>query len=182
MSLSGVFLRFGGTFLRILEFCLATIIMAIFAHFVDNIRDSGYRVGSSWIAVLSISAAAAVYTLFGVMFTLCLGGSMFFGNLAIMLDVAFMGAFIYVAYTTRGGSDGCDGITYTPLGNGYVGSRTRRHVVSSLYRTCQLDTVCFSFAVALCRCPLRFLRLERNVAVCHGPQQTDQKTFEQGVI
>lgn len=121
-----------------------------FAYFVHNLNDANYRIADSWRAVLGICSAAALYTLFGVLLTLCPGGSLGFGSLAIILDIAFVGGFIFVAYATRGWSRGCSGGVYTPLGDGYAGTFTGLRIASSLRRACQLNTVCFAFAITLC--------------------------------
>lgn len=150
MSLSGLLLRVGGTFTRFLQFICASVIVGIFAYFIDKLRDAHAPVADDWRAVLGISGAAAIYTLCGIIFTLCLGGNALFGNLAVVLDVAFIGAFIYVSYATRAGSDGCSGVVSTPLGNGPANKSTGLFVASSLRTACQLNTACFAMAIASC--------------------------------
>lgn len=150
MSISGLLLRVGGTFSRFLQFVCAAVIVGIFAYFIAKLRDAHVPVADDWRAVLGISAAAAGYSLCGIIFTLCLGGNALFGNLAVLLDVAFIGAFIYVSYATRAGSDGCSGVVSTPLGNGPASQDTGLFVASSLRRACQLNTACFALAIASC--------------------------------
>lgn len=149
MGLGGVFFKFGGTVARFLQFCSSIIIVGIFAYFVHNIRSSGYSTPRPWAAVLGISSAAAVYTLAGVLFTVCLGSSSVFGNLAILLDIAFVGAFAYVAYATRGGAGRCRGFVYTPLGFGNADQETGLFVASDLRSACRYNRVAFAFAIIL---------------------------------
>lgn len=150
MSLSGVFLRFGGIFNRILQFIFSIICLGIYAYFVSNIRDAGFR-PSDWTgAILGISTASSIYTLFGIVFTLCLGGNILFGNLAIILDVAFIGAFIFVSYATRAARHSCSGYVVTPLGSGAADAETGLTIASSLRRACHLETAVFASAIILC--------------------------------
>ena len=149
MSLSGILLRFGGVINRILQLIFSIISVGIYAYFVSNIREAGFR-PSNWTgAILGISTASAIYTLFGIVFTLCLGAN-FFGSLAIILDVAFIGAFIFVAYATRAARHSCSGYVATPLGAGSAGSETGLTIATSLRRACQMETVVFASAIILC--------------------------------
>jgi hypothetical protein len=61
-------------------------------------------------AVEGMSGAAVLYTIPGVIFTLCLGGIAFFGFLGTVLDIAFVGCFAAIAYYTRYGANSCRGI------------------------------------------------------------------------
>ena len=72
------------------------------------------------------------------------------GNLAIILDVAFIGAFIFVSYATRAARHSCSGYVVTPLGSGAAGADTGLRVASSLRRACQLETAVFASAIILC--------------------------------
>jgi hypothetical protein len=58
--------------------------------------------------VEGLSGAAALYTLFAVLFTCCLGGFMFFAFIGIVANVLFIGAFIAIAILTRGAWNSCD--------------------------------------------------------------------------
>ena len=149
MGVGGIFLKFGGTVARFLQICSAVIIVGIFAYFVRNNRQTGYKFPNTWSAVLGIASAAAIYTLAGVFFTICLGGSALFGNLAILLDILFVGAFAYVAYATRGGAGRCRGFVYTPLGSGPANQGTGNFIVDDLRSACRYNRVAFAFAIIL---------------------------------
>ncbi len=124
--------------------------MSVFAYFIDKLRRSGSPQASRWQAVLAISTIATIYTLFSIIFTLFLGGNALFGNLAILLDIIFIGMFMYVAYATRDGSKGCKGYVYTPLGAGDANNHVGLNVDSSNGEACRLNTLVFALAILLC--------------------------------
>lgn len=62
-----------------------------------------------------ISGAAVIYTAFATILTCFLGGITFFAFLAILLDVAFLGAFLAIVILARGGRHTSG--AYSPLGN-----------------------------------------------------------------
>ena len=72
----------------------------------------------------------------------------------MLLDLAFCGAFSYVAFAARGGDGSCNGNVNTPFGSGntYVDNRvstghggfTR---LPSLHTACQLEKACFAVAI-----------------------------------
>lgn len=117
MSIGGVFLRFGATGLRLLEFCCAAVALGIYSYFLAVLSDKHLHIPTWEKAVEGMSGAAVLYTIFGVLFTICLGGVRFFAFLAIVLDILFAGCFAAIAYYTRHGTDHCNsGIVNTPLG------------------------------------------------------------------
>lgn len=118
MTAGGVVIRFGGLLLRILQFGCAAVGLGIFSYFLATLADHNLPIDTKWRAVEGITGAAVLYTIFGVILTLCLGGKAFFGFLAVFLDICFVGAFIAVAWMTRHGAGSCSGNVRTPLGNG----------------------------------------------------------------
>lgn len=118
MTAGGAALRFGGLFLRILQFCCAGIALGIFSYFLSVLADRDLPIATRWKAVEGLTGAATLYTIFGVIFVLFLGGNTFFGFLAVLLDILFVGAFVAVAWFTRHGADSCSGNVQTPLGSG----------------------------------------------------------------
>lgn len=101
-----------------------------------------------------ISGVAVLYTFTGLALLCFVAGIAFFSIVAILLDLAFAGAFAYVAYQTRGGANSCNGTVDTVYGTGdadstnYVpngdGGSTR---LPSFRQACQLETACFSVAI-----------------------------------
>jgi len=118
MSVGSVFLRFGGFFLRILQFFCSAVGLGIFSYFLAVLADKHLPIATKWKAVEGLTGAATLYTIFGVVFILCLGGNTFFGFLAAFLDILFVGAFVAVAIMTRHGAGSCTGNVQTPLGDG----------------------------------------------------------------
>lgn len=76
------------------------------------------------MAVTGIAGAAVIYTIFAVVLTCCLAGVTFFAFLGLVLDVAFVGAFIAIAVLLREGANSCTGLVNTPLGEGQANSNT----------------------------------------------------------
>jgi len=123
MAIGGAILRFGGLGLRILQFCCAGIALGIFSYFLSVLADRDLPISKKWQAVEGITGAACVYTIFGILLVLFLGGKAFFGYLAVVLDILFALAFIAVVYLTRHGASSCKGDVKTPLGNGPSNSK-----------------------------------------------------------
>ncbi|KAM3080885.1 hypothetical protein ACMFMG_004847 [Clarireedia jacksonii] len=140
-------------FLRIIEFCCAAIILGIFSYFLAALADHDLGIATYLKAVEGIAGAGVLYTIIGLLLLCCLAGFVFFSIIAILLDFAFTGAFIYVAYATRGGRS-CSGFVNTPLGSGNANSNTRIDSGSkgfvglpSLKTACKLNTACFAVAI-----------------------------------
>lgn len=141
-------------FLRFIEFCCAAIILGIFSYFLAVLSNHHLHI-PTWIkAVEGISGAAVLYTLFALFLVFCLGGMAFFSALGMLLDLAFVGAFIYLAYATRNGRHSCNGHVNTPLGSGDTngantvpqGSGGGIHL-PSLKTSCRLEKACFAVAL-----------------------------------
>lgn len=86
-------------------------------------------------AVEGMAGAAVIYTAFAIILTCFLGGKTFFAFLALLLDFAFVGAFVAIAVLTRGGARSCSGKNVpSPLGTGNT-------------RACKLETTVFAVAI-----------------------------------
>jgi hypothetical protein len=141
-------------FLRGIVFCCATIILGIFSYFLATLHNHGLHIDTHIRAVEGISGAGVLYSLIGLLFLCCLAGFTFTSAIAILLDLCFVGAFIYVACATSGGAGGCKGNVDTPFGHGntYVdntvstgnGGYAR---LPSLRQACRLETASFSVAI-----------------------------------
>jgi len=103
-------------------------------------------------AVEGISGAAVLYTIIAFLLVCCLGGIAFFAFIGMVLDLAFTGAFAYIAYATRHGANSCSGIVNTPLGIGGADSNVSDgnggviHL-PSLHNACKMNTACFAVAI-----------------------------------
>jgi len=156
--------KFGGLALkslslviRGLEFCCAAIILGIFCYFLATLDNHDLHIATYIRAVTGISGAAVVYTLAGLILVCCLGGIAILSMVAILLDLAFTGAFIYIAWATRGGASSCRGNVATPFGNGNTNVRNQVTggdggitVLPSLRTACKMQTACFAVAIVAC--------------------------------
>jgi hypothetical protein len=145
MALGGAFLRFGQTGLRLLEFASAAIILGIYSYFLAVLANKDIQIPAWEKAVEGIAGAGVLYTIFGVLFTLCLGGITFFALIAVFLDLCFVGGFAAIAYYTRHGANSCKGVVNTPLGVG-LSSESAPGAGHWGY-VCSLNTACFAMAV-----------------------------------
>jgi len=149
----GIALKLLQWFLRIIEFCCAAIILGIFSYFLAALHNHKLGIAEYIRAVEGISGAGVLYTIIALLLLCCLAGVPFFSFLAIFLDVAFIGAFIYVAWATRGGDGSCNGFVNTPLGSGIASSNTITTNnggfvrLPSLRFACRLNTACFAVAI-----------------------------------
>jgi hypothetical protein len=154
MAFGGVALKSLSLFLRFIQFCCAAIILGIFSYFLATLHNHGLSIATYIRAVEGISGAAVIYTLFALLLVCCLGGIAFFSVLGMLLDLAFAGAFIYIAWATRGGAGSCKGNVNTPFGSGntYVDNSVATGnggftALPSLREACRLETACFAVAI-----------------------------------
>lgn len=156
MGFGGAALKGGQTLLYALEFCCAAIIIGIYSYFMAVMADRDVTI-PKWVqAVSGMSAAAVIYTIFGVVLTCCLGGKRFFALLGILLDLLFMGAFIAISVLTRDGATSCSGNVRTPIGNGdedakqgwsNSSSEDQYTYAVSLGTACTMNKACFAVAI-----------------------------------
>ncbi|KAK7189223.1 hypothetical protein DPSP01_005387 [Paraphaeosphaeria sporulosa] len=157
MALGGAALKLFQTILYAIEFCCAAIILGIYSYFLATLADRDLTIYTWAKAVEGMSGAAVLYTIFAVLLTCFLGGKSFFALIAILLDLAFCGAFIAIAVLTRDGAHSCSGFVRTPLGDGQSndkqgfddsnGKQQYTYAVS-LGTACRLNTACFAVAIA----------------------------------
>lgn len=137
-------------FFRLIQFGCSIIILGIFAYFIARIADrDNLRVPTWNKAIAGISGAGALYSLIGLLLLCFIGGIAFFSAIAMLLDLLFIGAFIYVAWELRRG-DSCSGYAETPFGSGNVRQNNRPSQYSglpSLKTACRLEKACFAVAI-----------------------------------
>jgi len=97
--------------LRVLQFLSATISLGLFSSRLYKIIRLVRRASASNGAVEGILAAAVAYTLISMLLKFCLknGGPKLLRLLWIVFDLAFVGAFIAVAYLTSPGGNKTSG-------------------------------------------------------------------------
>jgi len=141
-------------FLRVIELCCAIVIFAIFVYFLVTLRDHDLHIDTYIRAVTGISGVGIVWTILCFLFVCCLGGVALLSFLGMLLDLAFCGAFIYVAWATRASDGTCNGNVNTPLGSGNTNTSNTLPdgnggviVLPSLHTACRLETVTFAVAI-----------------------------------
>ena len=111
--------RLWQTLLFFLAFCASGIVLGFYSYFLAVLSNRNEFIDKQWKAVEGISGVAVLYTIAGVVLTFCLGGFTFFGMVAVVLDVLFMGGFIAIAVLPRSGAKSCSGeFASSPLGTG----------------------------------------------------------------
>jgi hypothetical protein len=141
-------------FLRVIEFCCAALILGVFSYFLAALHNHGLNIDNYTRSIEGISGAAALYTLIGLLLLCFVAGMTFFSLFAILVDLAFIGAFIYVAYETRSGAGSCSGTVTTVFGTGDVNGDSTvpsgnggTTTLPSFKQACQLETACFSVSI-----------------------------------
>ncbi|KAM0285985.1 hypothetical protein ACHAQH_001174 [Verticillium albo-atrum] len=151
MAGKGLALKLVQWFLRGVQFCCAALVLAVFSYFLATLSNHNLHISTAVRAVEGISGAAVIYTILGLILLCCLAGRAITSAVAIVLDLAFAGAFIYVAYANRAGASSCNGYVDTPYGRGrssadVEGSGGFTNLPS--YRTaCKLQTACFAVSL-----------------------------------
>ncbi|KIV92507.1 hypothetical protein PV10_03798 [Exophiala mesophila] len=145
MALGGAILRFSQIGVRGLQFCCAAIILGIYSYFLAVLTNHDINIPTWEKAVTGMSGSAVLYTIFGFLFTLCLGGIAFLSYIAIFLDICFIGCFAAIAYYTRHGANSCQGIVNTPIGTGL--SNEEAPGAGDWGYVCSLNTACFAVSI-----------------------------------
>lgn len=149
---AGLSLKFLQWFIRGVQLGCAALILSVYSYFLATLDNHNLHIATTLRAVEGISGIAVVYTLAALLLLCCLAGRTFSSLISIILDVAFIGAFIYVAIANKNGAGTCSGYLDTPYGRGNSGDHTNdgsdgfTHLPS--YRTaCRLQTACFAVSL-----------------------------------
>ncbi|KAI0471933.1 hypothetical protein GGR56DRAFT_682228 [Xylariaceae sp. FL0804] len=113
---SGFALKFLQWFIRGVQFCSCALVLALFSYFLAVMAKEDIHIPTYARAIEGISGVGVVYTAIGLLLLCCLAGHPFTSFIAILLDVCFIGAFIYVAQAVRGGASSCRGRVHTVFG------------------------------------------------------------------
>ncbi|KAI9049646.1 hypothetical protein LZ554_006671 [Drepanopeziza brunnea f. sp. 'monogermtubi'] len=148
----GLALKSTSMFLRFVEFACAAVVLGIFTYYLVTLHNHSIRIPTNVRAVEGISGAAVLYTILAVLFVCCLGGITIFGFIGMLLDLAFCGAFIYVAYVNRHATDSCSGVVTTPYGQGVIGGEVTGNSdgfteLPSFRTACRLQKAAFAVAI-----------------------------------
>lgn len=145
MGFGGFVLRFFNLAIRILQTLDGAVILGIFSYFLATQTKNNVDIPQWERAVEGLSGAATLYGLVGCLLTCCLGGVAFFAFIAIVLDVAFIGAMIAIAVLTRKGPQSCQGQVDTPLGSGDSADDSPAQLNFGM--ACQLQKVVFAVSI-----------------------------------
>jgi hypothetical protein len=163
----GLGLKFLQWFIRAVQLASAIIILGIYIYFLVTLHDHNLSVPTSVRAVTGIAGAAVVYTGIALLLLCCLAGLPFTSFIAIVLDVGFLGAFIYVAVANKNGASQCTGQVNTVFGSGADGEEVEGQSgkftqLPNLHIACKLETACLAIAIIqVYVSPLRFLSKDR---------------------
>ncbi|KAK6833958.1 hypothetical protein PG995_013692 [Apiospora arundinis] len=149
---SGIALKSLQWFIRGIQFCCTALILALFSYFLAALHNHNLPI-PTWVrAVEGISGVGVLYTLAGLLLLCCLAGHPVTSSIAILLDVAFLGAFIYVAVANRGGASNCSGSPNTVFGQGASGNYPNSQQdgftkLPTFGTACRMQTACLAVAI-----------------------------------
>ncbi|KUI56816.1 hypothetical protein VP1G_04129 [Cytospora mali] len=140
-------------FNRGVQFGCTALVLALTSYFLATMSDHHIKIPVDLRAVEGISGIGVVYTALGLLLLCCLAGFAFTSFLAIVLDVAFIGAFIYVATVYKSGASTCTGTSvHTVFGTGNasadVSSVKDGKVPLPTYKTaCRMESACLAVSI-----------------------------------
>ncbi|KAK0392392.1 hypothetical protein NLU13_1887 [Sarocladium strictum] len=149
---AGLGLKFLQWFIRGVQFLCAALILGIYSYFLATLHNHDLRISTTLRAVEGIAGAAVLYTLIAFLLLWCLAGRAVTAFLAMALDLAFAGAFIYVAVANRQGASSCNGYLDTPFGRGQSRDTTDEGsdgftALPSFRTACRLQSACLAVAI-----------------------------------
>lgn len=106
---SGFALKLVQWFNRGIQFACCGLILALTSYFLAAMSNHSITIPTNIRAVEGIAGVGVLYTALGVLLVCCLAGFTLTSFLAIVLDVAFVGAFIFVATVYKQGASSCTG-------------------------------------------------------------------------
>lgn len=152
MAGSGFALKSAQWFVRGIQLSCAALILAIYSYFLAALNNHSLSVSTTVKTVEGIAGFACLYALVSLLLLCCLAGRTFSSFLAMLLDVAFIAAFIYVAVANKSGAGSCTGYLDTPFGKGNANETTSDGkdgftVLPSYRVACKLQSACLGLAI-----------------------------------
>lgn len=147
---AGIALRGLQFFVRAVQFFCAAIVLAIFSYFLVTLHNHEMPIAVWLRAVEGMAGAGVLYTILAILILCCMPAHRFPSFIMMVLDVLFIGAFIYIAVANRAGASSCDGEVDTPFGKGdadtnVVGKGDGAFMVlPSLRQACKMQTACLA--------------------------------------
>jgi hypothetical protein len=154
VSKSGLALKSLQWFIRGIQFLSAALILALFSYFLASMKNHNIFI-PNWVrAIEGISGAAVLYTLVGLLLLCFVAGHTITSFIAIVLDICFVGAFIYIAVSNgRTGTHSCRGNVKTVYGSGNAESNVPDYspngvtALPSLRQACQMQKAVFAVSI-----------------------------------
>ncbi len=138
-------LKFLQWLIRGVQFGCSAVGLALYSYFLAMAARHDVEIPKWMRAVEGITGVGVLYTLIGLLLLCCLAGHPFTSFFAIVLDVAFVGAFIYVAQANRGGAGSCTGNVDTPLGSGDADASVNN--LPTFGNLCRMETAVFAVSL-----------------------------------
>ncbi|KAI0540135.1 hypothetical protein GGR58DRAFT_462477 [Xylaria digitata] len=143
---SGLALKALQWFVRGIQFLSCAVALALFSYFLAVASRHNYNIPTWAKAVEGISGIGVLYTLAGLLLLCCVAGHPFASGIAIILDIAFIGAFIYVAQANRGGASSCRGTVNTFFGTHSASDRVASGL-PTYHQVCQMHSAVLAVSI-----------------------------------
>ncbi|OTB07814.1 hypothetical protein M426DRAFT_317705 [Hypoxylon sp. CI-4A] len=143
---AGLALKVLQWFIRGVQFCCSALVLAIFSYFLALLTNRHLPIPTWARAVEGISGVGVLYTILGLLLLCCLAGHPFTSFIAIVLDICFIGSYIYVASATREGASSCTGTVDTIFGTGQASDLIdNQH--PTYHQVCQMETAVLAVSI-----------------------------------
>ncbi|KAI8625150.1 hypothetical protein F5Y19DRAFT_273510 [Xylariaceae sp. FL1651] len=143
---SGLALKALQWFVRVIQFLSCAVVLALYSYFLAVASQHNYSIPTWTRAVEGISGVGVLYTLLGLLLLCCLAGHPFTSAIAIILDIAFVGAFIYVAQANRGGAGSCNNNVDTPFGTRPASDDLGKGL-PNFHQICQMESAVLAVSI-----------------------------------
>lgn len=140
------------TALRALQLTSSIIILAIYSYTLGALSNRGLDTSTAVRAVEGIVGISVGYAIACIVLLRVVRTRTFPAFVLMVLDVAFAGAWIYVATANGGGAGGCSGEVKTYFGTGDAGDDVKGKddgfmTLPSYGDACRLLTACLAIAI-----------------------------------
>ncbi|KAI1126048.1 hypothetical protein F5Y10DRAFT_245753 [Nemania abortiva] len=143
---SGLALKALQWLIRGVQFLSCAVVLALFSYFLAVASRHNINIPTWSKAVEGISGVGVLYTILGLLLLCCVAGHPFTSGIAIILDVAFVGAFIYVAQANRGGASSCSNTVNTVFGT-HSASDSLGSGLPSFRQVCQMQKAVLAVSI-----------------------------------
>ena len=105
-------------FIRGVQFCCAGLVFSIYSYYLATLHNHGLEIAGYIRAVEGVRGVATLYTIIQLVLLWFIAGFPVTSFVAMVMDVGFIGCFIFVAQANGGGAGSCTGHVNTPFGSG----------------------------------------------------------------